>query len=851
MSGDQPRPGAGHSAERSPAGPHGHTLWQRLHTRLQGRADSEHEQILIRVGFAAGILASLLAVALSGRAPPVIGVCLLIAAAYLVGSVALLGHLLWCPAISPARRSAGMLLDLVTLPTGMIVGGALVAPLYPMFLWITLGMGFRYGRGYLLVAAGLSLVGFAVVIALTGYWRGQPALAASLWIALLVLPAYASTLLTKLTAAVARAEEASQTKSRFLATMSHELRTPLHAIIGMAGLLRGTRLDSEQLDMVRTVRNAGQSLLEMIGDILDIAKIESGQTNTQAVDFDLHALLATVRSLFYPQAVGKGLALRLEVDPAVPHRLHGAARELQQILVNLLANAVKFTERGSVTIKMIGEADEGDVAALRIDVQDTGIGIPAAAQERIFESFTQADESTTRRYGGTGLGLAIARQLAGVLGGSLAVSSAPGVGSCFTFRGSFARAPDAEPALRGQVVVVGDDAQAAVYRRRLAGWGAEVAMASSANAARALLGQTGRRRAVLLLEAPERDLDWRLCAELVARFTTEPLNVVVIGESERVTGSHSLAVLPAAVEGDLLYAALHAALAVQDDRGGPAVRARQWPSRRLLVAEDNRINQQVIERMLTSVGHEVTLARNGEEALDALADGSFDLVLVDLNMPVIGGLDMVKLHRFATGGRDNPPFVALTADATEETRRQCQEAGIDAYLTKPVDVDELVILVDRLTGPEATASSGAASAIGSIGMPRARPSDSAPVLNLTHLDRLRELDDADDFLAQIINDFIVDAEQLVMELEAAAAAGDALTFRDRVHALRSSAAHIGATAVFELCLGWRGIDPAELAEQGADYVARLKSEFARLRDALLAELAEPRSRERPAFSRRH
>ncbi len=181
-------------------GPPRHSLWQWLRARLQGRADSEHEQILICVGFAAGILGSLLTVALSGGAPRMIGVCLLIALGYLIGSVTLFGHLLWRPAISPVRRSAGMLLDLITLPLGMIVGGALVAPLYPMFLWITLGMGFRYGRGYLLAAAGLSLAGFAVVVALSEYWRAQPALAASLWIALLVLPAYASTLHTKLIA---------------------------------------------------------------------------------------------------------------------------------------------------------------------------------------------------------------------------------------------------------------------------------------------------------------------------------------------------------------------------------------------------------------------------------------------------------------------------------------------------------------------------------------------------------------------------------------------------------------------------------------------------------------------------
>ena len=824
----------------------GATPWRRLRARLRGRPDSEHEQILVRLAFAVGILGSLLVVALSARPPDVIGTCLLIALAYVVGSIALFGHLLWRPQVSPVRRYAGMLLDLITLPVGMIVGGAVVAPLYPMFLWVTFGMGFRYGQRYLLVAAGASLAGFALVIALTEYWRAQPALSIGLWVALLVLPAYASSLLSRLTVALARAEEASQTKSRFLATMSHELRTPLHATIGMADLLRRSHLDSAQRDMVRTIRSAGQTLLDMIGEVLDVARIGSEQA-ASAVNFDLHALLASVRALVQREALEKGLAFQLEIEPDVPYSLHGARRALQQILINLAANAIKFTHEGSVTLRVRGEAGGAEMVTLRFEVADTGIGIPPAAQERIFEPFTQADESITRRYGGTGLGLAIARQLSETLGGSLTVRSAPGLGSCFTLRAAFAANLDAAPGLRGLVVLVGPARAAADYRKRLAGWGVDLAVATNADAAQVLLGQAGRRRAMLLLAEPGQGADWRLGGELAARFAPEPLNVVAIADGAAARRGHAMVVLSPRPDDRRLHASLHAALAVPDDRGGArAVVDREWSSRRILVAEDNRVNQQVIERMLTSVGHQVTLVANGEEALDALADGGFDLVLLDLNMPLLGGLDTVKLHRFASGGRADPPFVALTADATDETRRQCQEARLDAYLTKPVDVEDLIVLVDRLTRPQplpgrAGAAAPAAPATGV---------DDAPVLDRSCLERLRQLDREDDFLSQILNDFIADAEHLVTELEAAATAGDATIFRDRAHALRSSAAHVGATALFQLCLGWRGIGSEELAAQGASHVLRLKSEFARLQSALLAELAAPPSREQAAFSRR-
>lgn len=383
--------------------------------------------------------------------------------------------------------------------------------------------------------------------------------------------------------------------------------------------------------------------------------------------------------------------------------------------------------------------------------------------------------------------------------------------------------------------------------------------ASGPEAVRIALSRAGRQRALLLV-GPAGNPDRRLSAEAAGRWAAEPLNVILLGAAPPSAAGNYMARLPEVVADDLLYGSLHAALAVGDGAVGEAdeavtAPAQVWPSRRILVAEDNRINQLVIEKMLQNAHHEVTLVGNGEEALDILAEREFDLVIMDLNMPVMGGLDAVRLHRFATGGRDLPPFVALTADATNDSRRRCEEAGMDAYLTKPVELQELLALVDRLTRP-AAARPSAAWAPGSdlrrssrADRLRLEATTAPPVLDQGLLDRLRQLDDDEDFLVGLIEDFIIDAEQLIAELEAGAVAVDAVTFRDRAHALRSSAAHIGATALFELCLGWRGIGAAELAERGADYAVRLRSEFERLRRALLAELGAQQARARAALSR--
>jgi two-component system sensor histidine kinase RpfC len=830
-------------------------LFRFLRARLRSRPDTEHEQALIRLAVGAILFFYLLPGAFvhTGEALETDLRFLFVMLAFLVVALGIFIGIVARPGASPARRIFGALVDAAAATYFLVVADFHAMPLFLVYFWITLANGFRYGAYYLLASLAFSVIGFSTVLYLSPFWQSRMMVGLGLLIGLAVLSLYALTLVRRMWAAVAKAEAANQAKRRFVSVVSHEMRTPLNAIVNMGGLLRDTPLNREQIDMLQTLTGSSQVLLGLVEDVLDFSKIEAGKLTIEDADFDLHALVNSTAKILNQQAKDKGLDLILSVMPQVTPSLRGDPHHLRQVLINLIGNAIKFTEKGSVTVHVSLIEEDLSSARMKFSVRDTGIGINEDAQRRIFDSFAQADESTTRRFGGTGLGTTIAKQLVELMGGRMGVESAVGLGSTFWFEIVLAKQPGRPEQTVGdlagaRVFVVGfPDADAAGLSETLEAWGAKpFAEKNAADAAERALREISiapAPRSVVLYARSARSAQEMLSQlRRLAHLPNLPAVIAIpegSGEQrvESVAGGHNV-VLAHPLDKRLLFNALHAESATAEERDRSEVvllsdylkRREGLREYRVLVADDNAANRTVVQKILERAGHKVVLVENGEQALDALDTDHFDSVVLDRNMPRMGGLEALKAIRFLHSGKNRIPVIILSADVAPEMRQEAMDAGADAFLSKPIEATRLLDTISEICGKGELPSRATAPA--PVQLPLSVPRRSvvsianAPqILNLDTIRLLEELGSGSDFMNKLIDAFIKDSLHILARVERESDKLSVSEFRSLLHALKGSVSSVGADRLTQYCNRIGAMTDQEARSQMRNLARGLREEF--------------------------
>ena len=852
---------------------------QPLYRYTEGPRGSELEQSVVRIVVGVALLSYFTYIggsspySNSGFPPDVLKVTTLFLGAALSISVCIV---FWRGDV-PARRITSIVLDVGALSYVFLIGGSHAAPLYFLYQWIIIGYGFRFGKKYLFIALTLSLLGFGWVIFSVPYWVSERGLSVGLWVGTLMISIYFSTLVGRLYRVLEHAEVANNAKRQFICAVSHELRTPLNAIIGMVDLMKSTKIDREQKEMLDCMTTTSQVMLSQIEDVLDFSKIEAGKMSITHTTFDLYQLVQSILDIFRYRIDPLAIELMNSTACDVPYLVRGDPHHLRQILVNLLGNSVKFTEQGRISLCVRLLFRTSDAVRLRFSVKDTGIGIPLESQSRIFDSFTQAEETIARRYGGTGLGTTISKQLVELMGGEIGFQSVQGQGSDFWFELDFgmAEVEDLEKKALATTqlrsILISAEKNTDDFLKYLA---AHISnppiLAADFGEATDLIEQSiliGKPIRLIFIQEPilsglamdEYEDVLRKKAISIREVTNDmPVTLVLVSESglqfsliealaERAGFS---VVLHLPVQSDHLHNILHAHYLISSSDfskkfipySGDSEQSFSTTSLdvkfddstyRVLVAEDNPTNRKVIQKILERAGHHCTLAKDGEDALDKIEKKEFDAIILDMNMPGLTGMDVARMYRLMRGNMTRAPIIMFSANVTTEAREESLEAGADEFLPKPIQVDsflqtlQLLVTEFKISGPP---ESRTAMPQSKNRLKLLRPTEA--VLDPQNLTDLENVSKDPKFLDDLITEFVTENKKLLRALELALSEVKVDEIKEILHTLKGSALSIGAVSLKVMCKRVEKLNTFEMEEYSSEISQEMKAVFNELCEEL-------------------